>query len=217
MSIIRVYDIASGTWKTQKATSTDVDFPRRRREFCAVAMSAQDHSSHQIYFYGGIPSWSENYLTGGLDDLWVLTLPSFQFVKVGNSAEASRSSGTCAVISPEYLLAYRGLMENQNASLALLDLTDLEWKTEYTPVNTSTVYRVPQRVIEVIGGEYVLLVSTMVRTVCSYHLVQPGMQQSLPQQAVSTMNSLAGSSTFQILRGLLYPLLHPQQHRGIEW
>lgn len=92
-----------------------------------------------------------------LDDVWVLTLPSFQFIKAGNSIEARRASGTCGVISPQYLLVYRGepRMGNilGNASFALLDLTDLEWKKEYTPANGSTVYRVPQQVIKMIGGE----------------------------------------------------------------
>lgn len=166
MSIISIYDIASSNWKTQKATSKDGDTPRRPRAFCTVAMSAQDYSSHQIYFYGGDYDFREAaYLPYILNDVWVLTLPSFQFIKVDNSAKASRFLGACAVISPQYLLAYRGSsqepdsLEAQNASLALLDLTDLKWKTEYTPANGSTVYNIPQRVIEVIGGEYVLLIS----------------------------------------------------------
>jgi len=162
MSIIRVYDIASSTWRIQRATSTDEFSPHGRYNFCAVAMSAQDHSSHQIYFYGGLYQEGEAgvQVLFTLDDVWVLTLPSFQFIKVGNSVEASRFSGTCAAISPQYLLAYRGSsrksnwLATRNGSLALLDLTDLEWKTEYIPADASTVYRVPQKVIEVIGGEY---------------------------------------------------------------
>ena len=158
MSEVRVYDIASSTWMIQKATSRGRYSPQNRKDFCAVAMSAQDYSSHQIYFYGG---YSYFETSSPLDDLWVLTLPSFQFIKVGNSIEAARASGTCGVISPQYLLAYRGEpgMGSEranilgNASLALLDLTDLKWKTEYTPANASTVYRVLQRVIELIGGE----------------------------------------------------------------
>ena len=218
MSIIQVYDIASSTWKTQKATAKDGDSPRRRKGFCAVVMSAQDHSSHQIYFYGGNPSDST---TGPiLDDVWVLTLPSFQFIKVSNSAEAARASGTCMVISPQYLLAYRGesyvgsdgVNLLGDASLALLDLTDLKWKTEYTPANTSTVYRVPQKVIEVIGGEYVLLICTMVKTVYLYYLVKPAMQQQLPRKEVLMTNPSLLSSTFRTQKGLLrprFPPLHP--------
>ena len=169
MSPVQVYDIASSTWNTQRATTKDEVPPRRRKDFCAVAMSAQDHSSHQIYFYGGYPD--DRRSRRPLNDLWVLTLPSFQFIKVGNSLEAARASGTCGIISPQYLLVYRGDFydhserydELQGKSLALLDLTDLEWKTEYTPTNASTVYRVPQKVIEVIGGEYVLLICTVMR------------------------------------------------------
>ena len=161
MSTVRVYDIASSTWETQKATSQDGYFPRGRKDFCAVAISAQDFSSHQIYFYGGHPDTLGTNITSPLDDVWVLTLPSFQFIWAGTSIEAARASGTCGVISPRYLLAYRG--ESRigdiragipgNASLALLDLTDLERRREYIPANTSTAYRVPQRVIEMIGGE----------------------------------------------------------------
>lgn len=111
----------------------------------------------------------------------------FQFIK-GNSVEATRISGTCTVISPQYLLAYRGwsfVEEEQdlesfnslgNASLALLDPIDLEWKTKYILTNTSTVYRVPQKIIEMIGGEYFLLICTVMRTVYSYHLAKLAMQ-----------------------------------------
>ncbi|PUU77935.1 hypothetical protein B9Z19DRAFT_1065452 [Tuber borchii] len=159
MSIIRVYDIASSTWKIQRATTPSEFLPRGRYHFCAVAMSAQDHSSHQIYFYGGLYQGGGTGVRFTLDDVWVLTLPSFQFIRAGSGVEASRFSGTCAVISPQYLLAYRGSswesnwLATRNALLALLDLTDLEWKTEYTPADTSSVYRVPQKVIEVIGGD----------------------------------------------------------------
>ena len=204
MSIVRVYDIASSTWKIQKATSKGDDSPRPRRDFCAVAMSAQDHSSHQIYFYGGYPYGSP--YTSPLNDLWVLTLPSFQLIKVGNSLEAGRASGTCGVISPQYLLAYRGesfkgsdrISSLKNASLALLDLTDLEWKTEYTPPKNSTVYRVPRKVIEMIGGEYVLFICSIMRRVYSYHLAKLAMQQPPPQLGVLTTNPLLQYSTFQI-------------------
>jgi len=168
MSLVRVYDIASGAWGAQEATSVNDDDPHDRKDFCAVAMSAQDRSSHQIYFYGGLSD--DSGTSHSLDDVWILTLPSFQFIKVGNSHEAARISGTCSVISPQYLLAYRGLSRVAgdteperysslgDASLALLDLTDLKWKTEYTPANASTMYRVPRKVIEVIGGGYVPLI-----------------------------------------------------------
>ena len=204
MSKVRVYDIASSTWKTQKAVSKNGDSPRARRDFCAVAMSAQDHSSHQIYFYGGYPYGPPTI--SPLDDLWVLTLPSFQFIRVSNSLEAQRASGTCSIISPRYLLAYRGesfegsdrINALLNASLALLDLTDLEWKTEYTPANTSTVYKVPRKVIEMIGGEYVLFICSIMRRVYSYHLAKLAMQQPPPQLGVLTTNPLLQYSTFQI-------------------
>ncbi|RPB02587.1 hypothetical protein L873DRAFT_418464 [Choiromyces venosus 120613-1] len=91
MSTIRIYDIATSTWKSQKATAKDGDFPRGRIDFCAVVMSAQDNSSHQIYFYGGYSDGPGTRLP--LDDAWVLTLPYFQYLKVGNSIEATRISG----------------------------------------------------------------------------------------------------------------------------
>lgn len=46
MSVITMYDIASGTWYSQKATG---DIPPPRSEFCIVGAASSDGSSFEMY------------------------------------------------------------------------------------------------------------------------------------------------------------------------
>lgn len=46
MSVITMYDIASGTWYTQTATG---DIPPPRSEFCAVGAAGNNGSSFELY------------------------------------------------------------------------------------------------------------------------------------------------------------------------
>ncbi|KAF3908103.1 hypothetical protein ABW21_db0207248 [Orbilia brochopaga] len=82
LSDIYVYDIASNIWNviTAVGTSTNGDIPIARTEHCMVANSSPDGSYHNIVFYGG---WSQ-LLEQTFADVWVLSLPSFQWIKVAD-------------------------------------------------------------------------------------------------------------------------------------
>lgn len=75
MSEIYLYDIASGKWYQQTATG---DVPDMRRRFCAGVTWAADQSSYNIYLYGGL---SMPPYTMGFDDVYILTIPSFTWIK----------------------------------------------------------------------------------------------------------------------------------------
>ncbi|OLN85773.1 Kelch repeat-containing protein-like protein 5 [Colletotrichum chlorophyti] len=77
MDQIFIYDVLSGKWYTQKATGK---VPEMRRRFCADVTWAQDQSSYNIYMYGGANIPGE--LGAGFDDLYVLTIPTFTWVKM---------------------------------------------------------------------------------------------------------------------------------------
>jgi hypothetical protein len=83
MSSIFIYDIASGTWATQKVTDLNghivedgplgfkpsIAVPQKRFNTCATAGSSQDKTSHNIFILGG---QNETYT---ISDAWVLSLP----------------------------------------------------------------------------------------------------------------------------------------------
>ena len=78
MNNIDVYDIASSTWYKQ---STSGPTPGIRVNPCAVAVSAPDGSSTNIYMFGGqslLPYGNQTQY----NDMWILTLPSFTWIQV---------------------------------------------------------------------------------------------------------------------------------------
>ncbi|KAF3319422.1 hypothetical protein TWF173_000051 [Orbilia oligospora] len=75
LSDIFVYDIAQNFWTLVPAKG---GLPEMRAEFCLVVNSAPDGSYYNIVLYGG---WSQ--LRGAaFADVWVLSLPSFRWIKV---------------------------------------------------------------------------------------------------------------------------------------
>ncbi|KAI0893124.1 hypothetical protein F4806DRAFT_210602 [Annulohypoxylon nitens] len=75
---IFVYDISSDNWYTQKATG---DIPNPRSEFCAGVSAAPDDSSFQVTIHGGVDEYQ--YLT--YNDVYVLTIPSFRWIKINDT------------------------------------------------------------------------------------------------------------------------------------
>ncbi|OCK83649.1 hypothetical protein K432DRAFT_174012 [Lepidopterella palustris CBS 459.81] len=157
MSNIHVFDVASSKWYAQNATG---EIPDMRRKFCAGATWAADHSSYNIYLYGG---QGINNITG-FDDAYILSLPSFTWIKVyPSSGEGSSPHGlsSCNVIDNSQMLVIGGYFaENQNC-----DSPDV-WGThnmnlgEDGPENALwdkyypniTKYLVPTPVISAVGG-----------------------------------------------------------------
>lgn len=84
MNEIDVYDIAQSSWYTQ---STSGPTPDIRVNPCAVAASAPDGSSTNIYMFGG-----QNLQPYGnqteYNDMWILTLPSFTWIQVDQSGQS---------------------------------------------------------------------------------------------------------------------------------
>lgn len=78
MDTVHVYDIASKKWQPQvvAATAGDNVYPNGRAWACSFVVPAKDNSSYNIYLYGGGGDGGGD----GLDEMWVLTLPAFQWV-----------------------------------------------------------------------------------------------------------------------------------------
>ena len=154
MKDIHVYDNATRTWYTQQATASNDTFPPNRVEACAVVASAPDHSSHNIYVYGGIS-------TVTIGEVWILTLPTFHWVRPGSGVDLTRTGHSCTKFRGTYMLVYKGSSDlsnthcDYNAGVQLMDLTTLQWASEIGPGGgdqADGVYKVPEVVYNIIGG-----------------------------------------------------------------
>lgn len=108
-SDIFVYDISSDIWHTQKATG---DIPEPRAEFCAGVSAAPDDTSFQVTIHGG----TDPYQSQPYNDVYVLTIPSFRWIKIndiGNpdllgSNSPGRSAFNCDVWNETQLIVSGG-------------------------------------------------------------------------------------------------------------
>ncbi|KAI5292257.1 hypothetical protein KEM52_006494 [Ascosphaera acerosa] len=92
MKTISVYDVDSKKW-FQQGVSGDV--PPTLAEFCTTVSSTSDSTIHNIYVYGG---YNGTYDRGNRsDDVYVLTLPKFEWVKLyeGKAGGSGRSASPC--------------------------------------------------------------------------------------------------------------------------
>lgn len=176
MNVIDVYDIATSTWYKQ---STSGETPVLRVNPCAVAASAPDGTSTNIYMYGGqnlIPS--DNQTQYG--DMWILTIPSFTWIEVdttGQSVPTPRVGHTCSLYDSQ-IISIGGYNTLQNSigcdtGVYVFNAVNLTWQNNFTatgnpkanPLNKqlsqendpaglsgSYNYQVPGAVQSVIGG-----------------------------------------------------------------
>ncbi|ORY10867.1 hypothetical protein BCR34DRAFT_601772 [Clohesyomyces aquaticus] len=157
MSTIHIFDVASSKWYTQKAGGT---VPPARRQFCAGASWADDHSSYNIYLYGGFGT--ENVT--GYDDAYMLSLPSFTWIKAWSAGNATNyPHGGCSanVISRDQMIIMGGWFTTSdtcdspngwgqhNMNLGFNGPSKTLWD-KYDPKVAR--YFVPTPIISVVGG-----------------------------------------------------------------
>ncbi|OJD36009.1 cell wall anchored protein [Diplodia corticola] len=159
---------ATSTWHRQSVTG---DIPPPRSDFCIVAASAPDNSSHNIYLYGGIDPSNATAPTL-YDDIHILSLPSFTWTRV-YAGESPRWGHTCHLAGPRQMLTVGGTIDssvydietqqapqNINTSalacdweakgVAVLDMSTLKWGSVFDFYGAA--YRVPRDVVAVVGG-----------------------------------------------------------------
>jgi hypothetical protein len=174
MNVIDVYDIATSRWYKQ---ATSGKTPEIRVNPCAVAASAPDGSSTQIYMYGGqnlIPYGKQSQY----DDMWILTVPSFTWIKVSTdnqSVPPARAGHTCSLWNGQMIVVggYVGQdLSCDSPGIYAFDASELSWANQYTALNGGNAlnqqaaqqkdgsalggsygYKVPKAVQEVIGGD----------------------------------------------------------------
>ncbi|KAF2466961.1 uncharacterized protein BDR25DRAFT_305792 [Lindgomyces ingoldianus] len=159
MSTIHIFDVASSKWYTQNASGAA---PPARRQFCAGATWADDHSSYNIYLYGG---FGISNITG-YDDAYILSLPSFTWIKAwptGNATGTPLPHGGCSanVINRDQMLIIGGWFTTSdtcdspngwgqhNMNLGFNGPSKTLWDKYDPKVST---YFVPTPIISAVGG-----------------------------------------------------------------
>lgn len=151
MTSIPIYDIASKRWFVQNTTGTP---PGQLTEFCSVFAAAKDSSSFNIYIYGGYDGLNADDVPS--DDVWILSVPSFHWIKAySGQTSHGRSGHRCVDPYPNQMFVVGGVHQSQafcvDGIIQVFDLNNLEFQDSYNP-NTWSTYQVPSVVSVVIGG-----------------------------------------------------------------
>ncbi|KAF2651405.1 hypothetical protein K491DRAFT_665552 [Lophiostoma macrostomum CBS 122681] len=160
MTDIHMYSIFDNKWYTEKATG---DVPDPRRRFCAGVAWSDDRSSYNIYIFGGA-SVGDGV---GFGDVYVLSLPSYRWIKfwptdADNNFDptGTHHSLTCDVVNSQMIIM-GGQFTQKTACDAPamygqhgLDLgksnpSQAKWAT-FNP--SLTTYQVPAEITSTIGG-----------------------------------------------------------------
>ena len=173
MNIIDVFDVATSSWYKQ---STAGPSPKIRVNPCAVAASAADGSSTNIYMFGGqnlVPFDQQIQY----DDMYILTVPSFTWIKVDQSNQSvpsARAGHSCHLWDSQMIVVggYVGKdISCDSPGVYVFDASQLKWVNSFTALSGGNVqnqqiaqsqnstglsgsygYQVPDAVQSVIGG-----------------------------------------------------------------
>ena len=139
MNVIDVFDIATSTWYKQ---STDGRYPSLRVNPCAVAVSAPDGTSTNIYMYGGqnLQPYEDQIQVG---DMWILTIPSFSWIEVDTkdqSVPPARVGHTCNVWDGQIVVV--GGFNTERAGgcesgFYVFSATNLTWQNSFNSLSGS--------------------------------------------------------------------------------
>lgn len=169
MNVIDIFDIETSEWFKQPTTGAS---PGIRVNPCVTVFAAPDGSSFNVYLYGG-----QNLIPQGeqiqYDDLWILSIPSFNWIKVdlsNQSNPSARAGHTCEAKDGQMILigGYNTTLSCDSPGIYVLNATSLQWTNNFVPVaaaprtgnadpamilEASNGYLVPDPVRKVIGGE----------------------------------------------------------------
>ncbi|KAM3085135.1 hypothetical protein ACMFMG_003567 [Clarireedia jacksonii] len=155
MTTVSVYDVANQVWYEQK---TSGDSPGALNQGCSVVASAEDMSSHNIYWYGGYDGIDPKQPFS--DDVYVLSIPSFTWTKVYNGSNThGRAGHRCAKPYPDQMVivgGYRALDGVtpkclENGLIQIFNLSEPGFLDSYDPTVWSN-YTLPTAVRASIGG-----------------------------------------------------------------
>ncbi|KAI0888676.1 uncharacterized protein GGS22DRAFT_152150 [Annulohypoxylon maeteangense] len=159
MSNVDIYDYAGDAWYRQPTQNA----PPALTRGCAVLGTAKDKSSFNIYYYGGYNGLDIN--SDFNDEVWVLSLPSFMWMKVSQGTpEHGRAGHQCVTPYPDQMIVIGGTTTTKGDTAKCLDgdnpsmlqaynLTEATWMDSYDPKSWDD-YGVPEMIHVMIGGSF---------------------------------------------------------------
>lgn len=139
MTTIDIYEIETKTWFRQETAGEDS--PGQLMQFCAVVAGEAGDDSFEIFIYGGDNGLSSTDARYALDDVWILSVPSFTWTRVPGTREHGRSGHVCSRPLPDQMLVVGGwdwentdgyCIQNQ-AIIDVFNLNSLQWTRQYDP------------------------------------------------------------------------------------
>ena len=157
MTTVSIYDIDKSLWYEQETSGKN---PGQLTQGCTVVASAQDGSSHNIYWYGGYDGISLVSPDSFNDDVWVLSVPSFIWTKVkSGDVGHARAGHRCVKPYPDQMIVFGGYTALSGTVpkcvdgglVQIFNLSSAEWIESYNPTQWSE-YSVPSAIFQKIGG-----------------------------------------------------------------
>lgn len=153
MTDLAIYDIDGRTWYSQ-TTLESSPRPPQLAKFCTTVVPTKDGKSQEIFVYGGYDG-SGNRSPPENDDVWVLSVPAFQWTLVKSAARDSnhgRSGPVCFSPNPTTLITVGGSLWNggslgSNTIIDVLNLTSLEWDGQYDP-SSDAPFTAPSSIVQ---------------------------------------------------------------------
>ncbi|KAK6382138.1 hypothetical protein LTS17_004023 [Exophiala oligosperma] len=150
-----VFDIGSSTWSLQPL-SEGSPFPNKpMAQFCTAVASASDGSHYEIFVYGG---WDSNDDTVASRDVWILSIPSFTWIKADTTGRQGdpRIGHVCVTPYPDQMIAIGGTTISEqplttSRTVDVYNLNTLEWTGSYDP-DVHDDYKPNQVVLNVISA-----------------------------------------------------------------
>ena len=154
MTELAIYDIDADTWFTQETLET-TEKPSQLAAFCTAVISTQDGKSFEIFVYGGYDGTYTSANPNVRDDVWVLSVPAFQWTKVvaaDSSSTHGRQSNVCFAPNPTTMITVGGTdvlggALKSDTIIDVLNLNTLTWDGKYNS-SSSDVFVAPAAVVK---------------------------------------------------------------------
>lgn len=151
LSNIYIYDPAQNNWFTQKASNVPGQLPAPRQDFCGVGVPG-DNGTYEIFIFGGgLYSDSTDEDLTHLDEVFVLSLPSFTWFKADYTPVNARTAHSCNVIGRRQMISLGGVNPAGNIwlpadpwtqSIGVFDMTEMRWIDGYNA--SAEDYKTPE-------------------------------------------------------------------------
>lgn len=136
--------------------NTTGEIPPQLTLFCSVVAAATDGSSYNVYIYGGYDGLGPKDPPS--DDVYILSVPSFTWIKAYTGEQGhGRSGHKCVKVYPDQMFVLGGINIDpihcvDGGIIQVFNLNSLRFQDTYNPEHWSP-YEVPALVTAQIGGE----------------------------------------------------------------